>query len=356
MRNLLVKPDFDMQKYIKSSIIILVGTLLAWWFVRRLDWGMVGAHLREARLGPLVLAALLVNSAMLARSLRWQAFLAPSAEVSLRNLFAATSIGFGALFVIGRAGEIVRPAVLSIREGLQPSLTISSILIERIYDTATIILLFSVNMLYFEFPPDSRSDISAIGLYRTVGLLTTVGLLLAISLLVLLRLRADPIISLLEVRLLPLAPRAMRPFVAFVRHLTEGLSVLTNLRALAVTVFHTAIVWSLIIASGWLTMIAFNLDLSLSQIIFMLGFGVVGSLVPTPGGSAGAYHATTAHGFGILGIEPNLAASLAIVGHLIGFGPPFFLALYFLVRDDISLNSIRRLLADQPAQAKGAGE
>jgi len=345
-----------MLKHIKSSIILLVGILLAWWFVRRLDWGTVGASLRDARFRPLFLAALLVNSAMLVRSLRWQAFLAPSAQVGLRNLFAATSIGFGALFVIGRAGEIVRPAVLSLREGLQPSLTISSILIERIYDTATVILLFSLNMLYFGFPSGSRTEASVISLYRTVGLLTTLGLLLGISLLVLLRLRARPIISLLETRLLPRAPRAGRPLVDFVRHLTEGLSVLTNLRALAVTILHTAIVWSLIIASGWLTTLALNLDLSLSQIIFMLGFGLVGSLVPTPGGSAGAYHATTAHGLGLLGGEQNLAARLAIGGHLIGGGPPFFLALYVHDRDDISLDSIRRRLADQPGQAKEPGQ
>lgn len=337
-----------MKIYFKSVIIVLVGALLAFWFIRRLDWGTVGIYLRGARLWPLAVAVLLVNLAMFARSLRWQAFLAPSAQVSLRSLFAATSIGFGALFVIGRAGEIVRPAVLSLQERLRPSLTLSSALIERIYDTAVIILLFSVNMLYFEFPPGSRFGNSVIDSYRTVGLLTAGALLLAISLLVALRLRANLILRFLETRLLPRAPRLFRPVISFVHHLTEGLSVLTNLRELGVTIFHTAIIWTLIIGSSWITLTAFNLDFSLSQLIFILGFGVVGSLVPTPGGSAGAYHAVTAHGYELLGIEPNLAACLAIVGHLIGFGPPFFLALYFLVRDDISLASIRGLLADGP--------
>lgn len=211
-----------MRIYFKSVIIVLVGALLAFWFIRRLDWGTVGIYLRGARLWPLAVAVLLVNLAMFARSLRWQAFLAPSAQVSLRSLFAATSIGFGALFVIGRAGEIVRPAILSLQERLRPSLTLSSALIERIYDTAVIILLFSVNMLYFEFPPGSRLGNSVIDTYRTVGLLTAGALPLAISLLVALRLRANLILRFLETRLLPHAPRLFRPVISFVHHLTEG--------------------------------------------------------------------------------------------------------------------------------------
>ena len=82
--------------------------------------------------------AALINLTMLARSLRWQAFLTPIAKAKLSNIFAATSVGFGAIFVIGRAGEIVRPAVLSLRERLRPSATIATILIERVYDTTAV--------------------------------------------------------------------------------------------------------------------------------------------------------------------------------------------------------------------------
>jgi hypothetical protein len=70
-------------------------------------------HLRNARPLPLVLAAVLINLTLVVRSIRWQALLAPIAKVSLNNLIAATAVGFGGLFVIGRAAEIIRPTVLS---------------------------------------------------------------------------------------------------------------------------------------------------------------------------------------------------------------------------------------------------
>ena len=104
-------------------------------------------------------------------------------------------------------------------------------------------------------------------------------------------------------------------------------------------------------------MFAFSLDFSLSQIIFVLGFGLVGSVVPTPGGSAGAYHAAAAaKGLDFLGLDPNLAASIAIVYHLIAFGPPFVIGLFYLVRDDISLGQLREMIASESAERQGDKE
>ena len=104
-----------MSKNLKSVLILAIGLGLAWWFISRLDLDTVGAHLRNARIWPLLLAALLINLTLFARSLRWRALLSPIRATKLSNLFAATSVGFGAIFVIGRAGEIIRPAVLSLR-------------------------------------------------------------------------------------------------------------------------------------------------------------------------------------------------------------------------------------------------
>lgn len=328
----------------KTILILLIGGALAYWFVSRLEWSVVGGHLRGARIWPLVAGALLINLTLLARALRWQAFLAPITRVGLRNLFAATSVGFGSIFVIGRAGEIIRPAVLSLRERLRPTVTFATIFIERIYDTTAVVLMFSVNLLFFTFPAASEGQAGAV---RSVGGLLSLGIVAGIGLMVLLRLKAKPILIFLEQHILPRAPRLMRPLINFVHHLTEGLSVLMNLKELVVTACHTILVWGLILAATWLTVYAFGVEFSLSQVIFVLGFGLVGSVVPTPGGSAGAFHAAAAKGLEFLGLEHNLAASIAIVYHLIAFGPPFLMGLYFLIRDDLHIGQIREMLASE---------
>lgn len=335
-----------MGRNLKSVLILIIGLGLAWWFISRLDLDTVGAHLRNARIWPLLLAAVIVNLTLFARSLRWQVFLSPITTAKLSNLFAATAVGFGAIFVIGRAGEIIRPAVLSLRERIKPTATFATILIERLFDTTAVVSLFAANLLFFEIPPDP-SNANAIETIRSIGLTLLICVAVGISLLVLLRLKAAPVIGWMERHGAWLPKKLSQPLLNFIRYLTDGLSVLLNLRALAVTIFFTACVWTLVVAATWLTLFAFGLSFSVGHAIFIMGFGLVGSVAPTPGGSAGAFHATAAKGLEFLGLDPNLAASVAIVYHLIAFGPPFVIGLFYLIRDNISLRQLREMIASE---------
>jgi glycosyltransferase 2 family protein len=343
------------SKNLKSVLILAIGLGLAWWFISRLDLDTVGAHLRNARVWPLLLAALLINLTMVARSLRWRTFLAPITTAKFSNLFAATAVGFGAIFVIGRAGEIFRPAVLSLRERIKPTATFATILIERLFDTTAVVSLFAANLLFFELPPH-QSDANALDAIRYIGLTLLIGVAVGISILALLRLKAAPIIEWIERHGAWLPKKLSYPLLNFIKHLADGLSVLLNLRALATAIFFTACVWTLVCAATWLTLFAFGLNFSISHAIFVLGFGLVGSVAPTPGGSAGAFHAAAAKGLEFLGLDPNLAASIAIVYHLIAFGPPFVIGLFYLIRDDIGLKQLREMIASETAERQGDGE
>jgi glycosyltransferase 2 family protein len=343
------------SKNLKSVLILAIGLGLAWWFISRLDLDAVGVHLRNARIWPLALAALLVNLTMFARSLRWRVFLSPIRKAEFSNLFAATTVGFGAIFVIGRAGEIIRPAVLSLRERIKPTATFATILIERLFDTTAVVSLFAINLLFFEPLPD-QSNANSIEAIRSIGLTLLISLGVGIAILALLRLKAPVIIEWMERRVSWLPQKLSSPLLNFVRHLADGLSVLLNLRALAKAIFFTACVWALVSAATWLTLFAFGLSFSISHAIFVLGFGLVGSVAPTPGGSAGAFHAAAAKGLEFLGLDSNLAASVAIIYHLIAFGPPFLIGLYYLIRDDISLRQLREMIASETAERQGDGE
>lgn len=337
-----------MAKKLKAILILVIGLGLAYWFASRVNWQAVSGHLRTARIWPLIVGAILVNITIVVRSLRWRAFLAPIAPVSLRHLIAATSIGFGGLFVIGRAGsEIIRPAVLSLRERLQPSATLATILIERIYDTSAVVLLFALTLLFFKLPAERTAAWEKLGGTRTVGALLLLAVVGGISVLVVLRLKAVPLLNWLQEATSRLPRKFVQPLLNLVRHLADGLSVLLHMRALAITVFYTGCVWALVSLATWLTLYAFGLTLSLGSVLFILGFGLMGSLIPTPGGSAGAFHAAAAKGLEFIGLEPNLAASIAIVYHLIAFGPPFVLGLYYLIRDDISFSQLREMIASE---------
>ncbi len=143
-----------LRKYLKFTILTLVAVAVLWWFGRDLDWVGVRAALERSDWRFIAAAVALVCVIYLVRAFRWRTFLAPLArDVSLRELFAATTVGFGAIFLVGRAGEVLRPAFLSLRERrVDAGASFVTIGVERIYDMSAIVVLFAANLLVFRAP------------------------------------------------------------------------------------------------------------------------------------------------------------------------------------------------------------
>jgi hypothetical protein len=80
-----------------------------------------------------------------------------------------------------------------------------------------------------------------------------------------------------------------------------------------------------------------------------MGWAAIGSVVPTPGGAAGAFHAATAGGLIFLNIEREQAVATAIVMHLVYFAPALVFGLYYFLRGDISIASFSNLLTAENA-------
>ena len=338
-----------MAKKFRAIVIILIGLGLTYWFLQSSEWAVVGEHLHRVRLWPLLLAAGIINLTLFVRSMRWQVLLAPIAPIKLDNAIAATAIGFGSLFVVGRASEIIRPIVLSLRENLKPSATFATILIERIYDTTAVVTLFAVNLLFFTLPVAEGNRVQQLQTIRWIGALLLAGLIVGIVTLILLRLKAPQLIAWLERLMARFSLRLFQPLLNFIRHLADGLSVMVSLRALALSLLYTGCVWALVSLATWLVFYSFGHIVPPSQVFFVLGFGLIGSLIPTPGGSAGAFHATAAKGMEFLGFEHNLAAAIAIVYHLIAFGSPLAIGLFYLIRDGLRISQLRAMLAQELA-------
>jgi len=105
-----------LSKYVKFGVLFLLAVLIFWFFGRNLDWQEVSSSLRKANGWYLALAAFVICIGYLLRAIRWQVLLEPITPSSLKELFATTTVGFAAIFLIGRAGEIVRPMWLPMRD------------------------------------------------------------------------------------------------------------------------------------------------------------------------------------------------------------------------------------------------
>jgi hypothetical protein len=123
------------------------------------------------------------------------------------------------------------------------------------------------------------------------------------------------------------------------KHISEGLAVLHNVKSLTITVVYTAFLWLLVVAAYVLVVRAFGIPQSqipYSGAVFVMGLSMLGSVVPTPGGATGPFHAAAAASLVFLGVERNQAASAAIVLHLVIFLPAVFFGLFYLLKDGVT--------------------
>ncbi|HEX5602517.1 MAG TPA: lysylphosphatidylglycerol synthase transmembrane domain-containing protein, partial [Pyrinomonadaceae bacterium] len=306
------------RKYIEFVVLCLLASALLWWFGRNLDWAEVGRALRDSDPRLLIAAIVLICSVYLFRAFRWGALLKPLSAARFPDLFAATTIGFSGVFLIGRAGEFVRPVVLSMRDPrVRPSASLVTIVVERIYDMSAVALMFAINLIWFK--PPSAVDVS-FERVRTAGWILLGATILGLAFLVWFRARSSIVIGFFE-RLFSswrFIPRKLAKLVlGLFEQLAQALRVLVNLTELLETIGWTVLTWLAIAGANFLVMRAFHLPVGPGETIFVLGWALVGSLVPTPGGAAGAFHAATAAGLLFLGVHKETAAALSIVMHLV---------------------------------------
>jgi len=139
--------------------------------------------------------------------------------------------------------------------------------------------------------------------------------------------------------------RIKRGLLSTLEQLATALSVLSDIRLLAITIFWSFVLWGSVVLANLLVCRAFGISFSASQIIFVLGWSMVGSVVPTPGGAAGAFHAATAAALILLGVGRDQAAAVSIILHLVDFGPAAVFGLFYFLRGDVNMTRLRALIS-----------
>jgi hypothetical protein len=339
------------RKYLEFGALCLLAIGLLWWFGRKLNWGEVRTAVSNSNPYLLLAATAIISLAYLFRALRWGALLRPLGPARLSDLFAATTVGFGAVFLVGRAGEVVRPIVLPMRDpGVRASASFVTIMVERIYDMMAVVLLFSINLLWFKPPIKLGNEFARV---RVVGVILLLGAILGVAGLMWFRKKSPIVVKALDrffARLHFIPQRLSKLILSTLEQLARALRVLVNARELAETAAWTAIIWCSIALAGLLVIRAFGVPFGISETIFVLGWSLVGSLVPTPGGAAGAFHAATAAGLIFLGVARETGAAISIVLHVIDFGPAVLFGFFYVIRGDLNLSRLRSLASPETVE------
>lgn len=346
----MIRRDRHLRKYIKFILLFVFAIFILWLFGRNLDWQEVSASLRKANPYYLGLAFIGICFGYFIRAVRWKVLLAPITDTSLRELFATTTVGFAAVLIVGRAGEIVRPMWLPMRDRrVRPSAALATIFVERVFDLASLITFFSISLIWFRVPPGHEEEMVSI---QWAGNFLLGCVVVGVIGLLVYHWYSEVFIGwmarLTDRKFIPGRIRDM--ILSLMRQLAAALNIFRSPKEIFLASFWTLILWVSIAIPTWLIILAFGFDMRFVDSTFTMGVATLGSLIPTPGGAAGAFHLATARSLTLLGIDREGAAAIAIVMHLIYFVPALFFGLYYFLHGDISIERFRSLLSSENAE------
>lgn len=344
---------------------LLVGFLAALvllaLFFRGIDWRALGHALASARWLPL--AGLVVVTVILygIRAWRWGGLLAPLGRVAHKDLFSATMVGFASALLIPRAGELLRPWLVSRRYPIPISAGVATIILERIADTITVLVLFGLYLFVLPPPAAQREGRvlfdwwgfkpTAMVFIKLAGALALAVVALVLVFLAALHAKPGRVIAWVEPRLAR-APRWLSERAGKILHsFSDGLAVLrAPLPQLALIALQSLAIWLLIGLGFQLNHIAFGIQLPYRATFLLIAFLVVGVAIPTPG-MVGGFHAFYLLALAeVFGVEREKAAAAAIAAHALSNLPILVFGLALLGREGLSLGRVAEVTRAEEAQ------
>lgn len=325
---------------------VLALVLLAFFF-RGMDWTALGAALRGARILPLTGLVVVTVGVYAARAWRWGELLRPLGAVRFLDLFSATMVGFAAGLLIPRAGELMRPWLVSRRYPIPVPAGFATIILERLFDLITVLVLFALYLFVLPAPAaqvESRLTrlVTLGGAAAFAAALGVLGFLLA------LHANAERVTATLE-RWLARAPKVVaEPASRILRAFSFGLAVLrAPLPQLAKIALQSIAIWLLIALGFHLNHVAFGIQLPFHATFLLMAFLVVGVAIPTPG-MVGGFHAFYLLALAeVYSVPRATAAAAAVAAHALSNLPVLACGLLLLGREGLSLGRVAEVTREQ---------
>jgi len=314
--------------------------VLLFFFFRGMDWSALGEALREARLLPLAGLVLVTVFVYAMRAWRWGDLLQPLARVGFADLFSATMVGFASALLVPRAGELVRPWLVSRRHPITISAGFATIILERLVDLITVLVLFAAYLFVLPAPAAQVAG-RLTELLELGGAVTGVVALGVLAFLLALHTNAERVTALAE-RVLARAPRWLAdPASRILRTFSEGLAVLkAPLPHLGKIALQSLLVWLLIALGFHLNHMGFGIQLPFHATFLLIAFLVVGVAIPTPG-MVGGFHAFYLLALSeVYGVPRPTAAAAAVAAHALSNLPILVFGLLLLGREGLSLGRV----------------
>jgi len=319
----------DLKKVAVFAFGILISIISLYFIFIKID---VSTSIKALSKVPFYIPLLLMGIYLLGfvvRAFRWQLMLLEVQKITFSNLLKAIVIGYGGNnFLPARGGEFLRMEFFSRQSKVPRTISITSVLTEKILDGLSLLLLLIAIVWLF---PSNLFEIGWFVKLFYLANLVFIGILIG---LIGFKALGNPIITFFQNKggvflKISLILSDVLQAISFIRLNIRGLSILLS----------GILVW--LIEGGMFVIACTVLVPEINP--FLLGyFSLViinfGILVPSSPGYVGLFQAMTVLAFTVFAISEETALTLSILVHLCQFIPISIWAIIILFKSSLKLN------------------
>ncbi len=357
-----------MQTSSRKLVVVLAGLILAGFvvyqssgFIHRANFsGEKLLHsIRGADLTLLLLPVVVIYACYAIRALRWQLFQGNLGASRFWVIYKMTLAGFAAIFALGRPGEPVRPLLLARKENLPVADMFGIYALERLFDFGATAVIGALALIFYQAHGYQAGLTSELGTWpRKAGI-------------VLLAVVAGGILTLAYLRLHGSAELKRRfqdsqqlhgwrgTIARVLLGFARGVQAIRTWGELLLAVLYSTVHWFLVLLVYYWGSRSFGGrlgTLSLGDVMLVMAFSLVGSVVQLPAVGGGAQLASVLVYTKIFGVETEPATAAAIILWLIGFAACSLAGVPILIQEGLSLGKLRELAKHEKAGGEPAAQ
>lgn len=313
-------------------ISLSISLSLIIWIYFTVDWHEVGSHLKGVHFWAMFPTAIVIFLHYLVRTWRWRYLLSGGERTGMWKRFDALMVGNLATFVLPlRAGEFVRPFLLS--RIAEPSFIkgFVSVVLERFFDLSTILILFAV--LVIKVPNLDP------WIYRGAYSLTFLALLILGFITI--GSYWPGRVRIFAAKCFSFGPEKLgKIFLPLIEDLLSGAAVLRDLKGLFMVIVLSVLIWGSALIQHYLFFYFLQLEpnwwLSLSVLVVV----ALAVAAPSAPGFIGVYQAGWIGGLAMFNVSREVAVAYSIVTHIFLFAVVIVLGFFPLLKYGLNLSQL----------------
>jgi hypothetical protein len=314
---------------LKFTLGLFVSLVFLYLAFRSVDLERMAKALREGHYWYLLPATGALFLSHYFRSVRWRFFLAPLQRTDIKSLFSALIIGYMANVVTpAHLGEFLRSYVLSRKKRLPMESVFATIVVERIVDVVSLVLLLLFALWVYPFPT-----------WVVNSGYIMLAIVLGLCLVLFLSKRFDARISSMLCRWLPGV--IGEKIACSLDRFLSGIIPLRRKRDYIPVFILTGAIWACYGLSYYFALYIFDLnaqfDLPWFAALVILVITTISIVVPSSPGYVGTYHFLCQTSLLLFGVPAEVSLSYATIAHGINVLPVMALGFVFSAYEGIRI-------------------